>query len=61
LSEIIGLSDRVIVMHEGKITGQLDPQEYNPERIMHLAAGNHVDKYETDMHQRERGSGGNTY
>ena len=37
LSEIQRLSDRVIVMCEGKITGELDISEATQERIMSLA------------------------
>ncbi len=37
LPEIIGLCDRVIVMHEGKVTGQLSSDELTEERIMTLA------------------------
>ena len=37
LPEIIGLADRVYVMREGAITGELAGSELNEERIMHLA------------------------
>lgn len=39
MEEIIGMSDRVIVMHEGQITGELDRSELSEESIMHLATG----------------------
>ena len=39
LEEIIGLSDRVLVMHEGKCTGILTQNEISEERIMELATG----------------------
>lgn len=39
LEEIIGLSDRVLVMHEGACTGILDRNEISEENIMHLATG----------------------
>jgi ribose transport system ATP-binding protein len=38
LEEILGNSDRVAVMREGRITGILDRSEYSPESIMRLAA-----------------------
>ena len=38
LPEIISISDRVIVMHEGKITGELDAKDVSEERIMMYAA-----------------------
>jgi ribose transport system ATP-binding protein len=39
MEEIIGLADRVLVMHEGKCTGTLDRGEISEESIMHLATG----------------------
>lgn len=39
MEEIIGLSDRVMVMHEGKAQGILEKSELTEERIMHLATG----------------------
>lgn len=40
MSEIIGICDRTIVMHEGKITGELSRNEMSQESIMTLATGN---------------------
>jgi inositol transport system ATP-binding protein len=40
LPEIIGMSDRVIVLHEGRLTGELKRDELTQERIMHYAIGN---------------------
>jgi len=37
LDEIVGHSDRVAVMHEGRITGVLDRAACTPEAIMQLA------------------------
>ena len=42
LEEIIGLSDRVLVMHEGKCTGTLAQDEISEERIMQLATGGSI-------------------
>jgi len=39
LPEVIGASDRVLVMHEGRIRGCLDAAEASEERIMLLATG----------------------
>lgn len=39
LEEIIGLSDRALVMHEGCITGELQRSELTEESIMNLATG----------------------
>ena len=37
LEELLGMSDRVIVMREGRVTGQLDAAEMSAERVMTLA------------------------
>ncbi len=39
MAEIIGVSDRVIVMHEGKLTGELKRDELTQENIMKYAVG----------------------
>lgn len=39
LPEIIGMSDRVLVMREGRLTAEIDQAEANDEYIMHFAAG----------------------
>ena len=39
MEEIMGLSDRVLVMHEGRCTGILDRGEISEQSIMHLATG----------------------
>jgi ABC-type sugar transport system ATPase subunit len=38
LPEILSISDRIIVMHEGKVTGELMKDEATEEEIMRLAA-----------------------
>ncbi len=40
LPEIIGLSDRVLVLHEGKLTGEFSKREVTPEKVMAAATGN---------------------
>lgn len=40
LPEIMTMSDRVAVMHEGRLTGILDPEEATESRIMAYATGN---------------------
>ena len=40
LPEILGMSDRIAVMHEGKITGILNRGEATQELIMKYATGN---------------------
>ncbi|MGG0285725.1 sugar ABC transporter ATP-binding protein [Peribacillus butanolivorans] len=39
LPEIVGMSDRILVVHEGKIAGELKKQEVTQEKIMALATG----------------------
>jgi ribose transport system ATP-binding protein len=41
LPEIIGLSDRILVLHEGTLTGALDRGEATQEKILNLATGLH--------------------
>lgn len=40
LEEIIGMSDRVIVMHEGRLSGELDRGQLDEQSIMQMATGN---------------------
>ena len=37
LPEILEMSDRIVVMHEGKITGELNNEEATEERVISLA------------------------
>jgi len=39
LPEILGMSDRILVMREGRIVGELSREEATQERIMSLASG----------------------
>ncbi|MBM3494135.1 MAG: sugar ABC transporter ATP-binding protein [Armatimonadetes bacterium] len=39
LPEVLGMSDRILVMHEGRIAGELPAAEATQERLMHLATG----------------------
>ncbi len=39
LPELLGMSDRILVMHEGRIAGELSREEATQESIMHLATG----------------------
>ncbi|MBI1310374.1 ATP-binding cassette domain-containing protein [bacterium] len=40
MEEILGMSDRTLVMHEGRITGELQGEELSEEAVMQLATGN---------------------
>jgi ribose transport system ATP-binding protein len=39
LEEILGMSDRVLVLHEGRLAGELTRARLSEEAIMHLATG----------------------
>ncbi|MDQ3800139.1 MAG: ATP-binding cassette domain-containing protein, partial [Acidobacteriota bacterium] len=39
LPEVIGLSDRILVLHEGKLTGEFTRAEATPEKVMAAATG----------------------
>ena len=39
LPEVMGLSDRIIVLHEGVITGTFESEEASPEKVMAAATG----------------------
>jgi len=39
LPELIGMCDRIVVMHQGRITGELTREEFSEERILTYAAG----------------------
>ena len=39
LPEVIGMADRVLVMHEGHLTAEIAKDEMTQERIMHFATG----------------------
>jgi ABC-type sugar transport system ATPase subunit len=39
LPEVLGLADRVIVLHEGRVTGEFTREEATPEAVMSCATG----------------------
>lgn len=39
LPEVMGLSDRILVLHEGKLTGEFAKNEATPEKVMVAATG----------------------
>jgi ribose transport system ATP-binding protein len=39
MEEVIGVSDRIAVMHEGRIAGTLDRSEFSEENVLQLAVG----------------------
>ena len=43
LPEIMGMSDRLLIMYEGKISGEVNREEFSESRIMEYATGRKVD------------------
>ena len=39
LPEILGMSDRIAVMHAGRIVGRMDRAEATQEKVLQLALG----------------------
>jgi len=39
LPELLGMADRILVMHEGRLAGELSRAEATQEKVMHLATG----------------------
>lgn len=41
MEELLGMSDRIVVLYEGKVTGELQKSEFNQNRVLELASGIH--------------------
>ena len=39
MEEVIGVSDRIAVMHAGTISGVLDREDFSEFNVLHLAIG----------------------
>ena len=39
MPELLGMSDRILVMHEGEMMGELSREEATQEKILELASG----------------------
>jgi ribose transport system ATP-binding protein len=39
MEEVIGVSDRILVMHEGRISGELKRDQFSEQNVMQLAVG----------------------
>ena len=39
MEEMLGMSDRIIVLHEGRVSGELQKQDFSQERVLELASG----------------------
>ena len=55
LPEVLGMTDRVLVFHEGRVTGVLETLRSDPEEIIQHASGQRKTAVErTDAHVGER-------
>lgn len=39
MPELLGMSDRILILHEGKISGELNKKDFTQDRILELASG----------------------
>lgn len=39
MEELLGMSDRIIVLHEGKVSGEIAKENFSQERVLELASG----------------------
>lgn len=49
MPELLGMCDRLYVMHEGRIEKEFKRSEFSQEKIMHYAAGTHKSKTKTTV------------
>lgn len=55
LPEILGMSDRVIVIHEGSINGEMKTEDATQEKLLYLAAGyNKLDEKKASLDAQEQ-------
>jgi ribose transport system ATP-binding protein len=47
MEEVIGVSDRIVVMHEGRISGELQRAQFSEENVLLLAIGKQVGEGQT--------------
>ena len=39
MEELLGMSDRILVLHEGHAAGELSKEEFSQDRVLELASG----------------------
>ena len=44
MPEVLGLSDRIMVMHEGRISGEFEAKEANQELLLACAVGKKINE-----------------
>ncbi len=57
LPEVLAMSDRILVLHEGKITAEIPHDRATQERVMFAATGNVIDDSETTAASVPAGGG----
>ena len=55
MEEVIGVSDRILVMHEGRISGVLERDQFSEHNVMQLAVGKTTCNPETAMLKKDLG------
>ena len=44
MPEVLGMSDRIMVMHEGRISGEFDAKEANQELLLACVVGKKINE-----------------
>ncbi|MFA0676445.1 ribose ABC transporter ATP-binding protein RbsA, partial [Vibrio sp. 10N.222.51.A6] len=44
MPEVLGMSDRIMVMHEGRVSGEFDAKEANQELLLACAVGKKINE-----------------
>ena len=44
MPEVLGMSDRILVMHEGRISGEFMAEHANQEKLMACAVGKKINE-----------------
>lgn len=39
MEELLGMSDRIIVLHNGRVSGELQREEFSQDKVLELASG----------------------
>ena len=43
MEELLGVSDRIVVLYEGKLSGELQREQFTQENVLALASGEKVE------------------
>ena len=53
MEEVIGVSDRILVMHEGRISGELERDQFSEHQVMLLAVGKTTNSELQQLHVKK--------